>query len=163
MKKLLLIAIAGALAMTATACSSSGGSSSQSIPAESSAEQESASQAKQQEEKVIFDEKNVKVTFTGIEKGAISEKVCLKIENNSDKDITVQSDKFSVNDIMMNVMFSPTVAKGKTANEAIEYLLSEKEENKIDKVTSAEFVLQFLDSESFETLFESDTIKLDIK
>lgn len=166
MKKIILLALIGVMAVNCAACSSSNGKESSSQSSQNSqvsGNSETSQPEEKQEEKVIYDENKVKVIFTGVSEGAISKKIGLKIENNSGKNLIVQSDNLSINDYMFTPMFSAEVNKGKTANDAIEVLTSDLEKNKIDKITSADFELVFINPDSFETIFKSGTIKLDIK
>ena len=71
---------------------------------------------------VIYNENGVTVTYLGLEKGAEYEadyKVKLQIKNGSDRDLTVQVRDVSVNDVMVDPVFSCDVVAGKTANDSI--------------------------------------------
>ena len=109
-------------------------------------------------EKVIYDSNDIKITYTGLGKGAITQNVNFLIENNSNEDIVVQADNSSINDCMIYNMFSSTVNKGKKANDEMVFLLSALEKNKIDKIEKIEFTLKFFNPETFMTKYTSDPI-----
>lgn len=164
MKKILLLSMVAALALGAAGCSSSGGGASS--DGQSSANMESSASSESsavQAEKVIYDENKVKITYTGVEKKAITTEIKLKIENASGKDLVIQADDLSINDCMMTNLFSSTVKDGKTANDGLEVGNSDLEENKIDKISTAEFKLTFSDPESFESVFKDKDVKISIE
>lgn len=164
MKKILLMAMIAALAVGSAACSTSDTKSSSSVElSANSSSAESSESSESQAEKVIYDENNIKITFTGTEKKLVTTAIQLKIENSSDKDIVVQAEDLSINDCMMTTLFSSTVKKGKTANDGLEVGNTDLEDNKIDKIKTAEFKLQFSDPETFQSVFDDKEVKIEIE
>lgn len=169
MKKLITLVLIGALAASFTACSSTSGnkpsdsSAVSSSAASSGSGTESNAEEQSQADKVIFEKNGVKVTYKGIEDGLVTQKIKLKVENNSKKDYVVQSEDLSVNDCMLTSLFSLTVNKGKSAVGEVEYGISDLEENNIKKTEKVEFKLTFSNPDTFETDFESEMLKIDVK
>ena len=150
MKKALVLLIIGIMAISFAACStSSSGTNSQ---------KSTASEQKSSTEKVIYDNNNVKVTYLGIEEGAISKKVKVRVENNSDSDLEVHADDASINDYMIYPLAAINVNKGKKAIGEIEFSLNELKEKQIDDISKVEFKLRFLDPSSLAEKFSSDLI-----
>ncbi|MBR3552958.1 MAG: zinc ribbon domain-containing protein [Clostridia bacterium] len=113
------------------------------------------------EEQVIFDSHSIKVTVTGMDvNGLFGADIKLMIENNSNQNITVQADKCNVNDVMVYPMFSADVAAGKKANDSITLSSSDLETANITVIKDVEFVLHFIDPNSFETILDSDVIHI---
>jgi len=87
----------------------------------------------------------------------------VSIENKSDDTIVIQTDKVSVDGLMVtdNVFFSEEVAAGKRANGKIEIQMFDDEElPPLDE--ELEMVLKVIDEETYETI-EEDQINIAIK
>ena len=128
-------------------------------PAESESKKES-SYSKSSDEKVLYDANGVKVTYKGMEKGWMSTKFKVKIENNSGKDLMVQTRDESINGLMVSVFFSCDVKDGKSANDEIDIMKSELEDNDIESIDDFEFYFTFIDSDDWLDTFESDIITI---
>ena len=113
------------------------------------------------DEQVIFDRNSIKVTVTGLDvNGLFGADINVTIENNSRQNITIQANKCSVNDVMVDPIFSADIAAGKKANDAITLSSSDLKTANITTIKSIEFVLHVFDSDSYETILDSDAIKL---
>ena len=72
------------------------------------------------EEQVLLDQDDIKITLKSLDfDGFYGPELKVLIENNSDKSIIVQTRDSSVNDIMIETMFSCNVAAGKKANDGL--------------------------------------------
>lgn len=111
------------------------------------------------EEQVIYDENNIKVTVTGFDQDSLFVWLNVLVENNSDKDIILQTRKSNVNGYMTDFTFSCSVAAGKKANDKISMNNSDLERCGIDKITDIEFVLCITD-DTFVNNSYSDTIHI---
>lgn len=112
---------------------------------------------------VIVDQNGVKVTYTGIKKsGEISigdYDIGLKIENNSNVDLSVSAEDVSLNGMMVTEYLSGRVAAGKSVITSISaYNLADK--GVTAPITSAEFKLRFYNTETYETYFETGAINV---
>ena len=113
------------------------------------------------EEQVIYDEHDIKVTASGLDFDDIwGPSIEVLIENNSKKDVTVQADYCIVNDLMTDTMFSSDVASGKKANDTITMLYSDLELEKLNDIQEIELVLNIIDTDTYDTLYQSKVINL---
>lgn len=112
---------------------------------------------------LIMDKNDVKVYYNGIVESTGYFGGCdikLTIENNSDKDITIYVDDFSVNGFMVNAYLGCSVAAGKKANDSITISQPELDEAGIvGPINEAEFVFRFGENGTINYV-ESDIIKL---
>ena len=112
-------------------------------------------------ETVILDQNGVKVTAKSLSYGStLGPEIKLLIENDSDRDITIQSRYFSVNGLMIDSIFSEDVATGKKANSEITIMDSDLKVAGITAIKDIEFDLVVMDMNSFDDLFEVKGIKL---
>lgn len=161
MKKLLIGLVAVLLMFSATACSSTKGadkSDGSNGSVNSETEEPSVVTLKEQ---VIYDANDFKVTVTGMDsEGIFGPAINVRIENNSAQAITVQTEYCTVNDLMHTVIFSAEVAAGKKANDTITLSETELEKAGIVTIKDIEFILDFMNPDSYETIVMSDVIKL---
>ena len=73
------------------------------------------------EETVLLDENGIKITAIGLEDGWFGTDLKLLIENNGDKNVTVQARNSSVNGFMVDTMMSEDVVAGKKANTTLTF------------------------------------------
>lgn len=166
MKKRNLFLIIG-LAFSLSAC---GGSTSEpsSNTDETTIQETAASETSEEvaadlsvEQQTIFDQDGITVSVTGItEDSLFGPELNLLIENNSEKNITVQARKSAINGYMISSTMSSDVASGKKANDTLSFSSSELETCGIDTIANIEFSLHIFDPDTFDTLYDSDLIKL---
>ena len=89
--------------------------------------------------------------------------ILLYIENNSGRNVGISVDDMSINGFMMTPLFSKTVYDGKMAYEDIDILSSELEENGIESIEEVELKFHIYDSDTYETITESDPITFNAK
>ena len=167
MKKSIILALIATMAFSVIVTGCSTGKSSSSSSA-SEAKSSSSAEAKTDDsktddstataEKVVYDDNGLKITYIGMEKGAISQNVLFRIENNSNTDYIIQSEDADINDCALMPMFSVEVNKGKRATDDMSFLSSDLEKNQIEKIEKIEFTFKFLDPDTFETKFTSNPI-----
>ena len=115
-------------------------------------------------DKVIFDFNNVKVFYVGKEVETDgTQRFNLRIENNSNIDLTVTTMYVSVNGYVMEPIFRVDIPSGKKANEPIYFTDSVLNRNNISDVNELEFTLHFFDTHSSVTdenvyRFNSDSL-----
>lgn len=113
------------------------------------------------EKQVIYEGKNIRVTATGLKfDDFFGPSVSVLIENDSDKNITVQTRKTSINGIMVETVFSSDVAAGKKANDSITFLFSDLENAEIKTIKDIEFSLHISDSDTWDSIVDTDLITL---
>lgn len=113
------------------------------------------------DEQIIFEGNDIIVTATGLDKdGFFGPSISVLIENNSSKNITVQSRNSSVNGLMIDTIFSSDVAAGKKANDSIALSSDELDNAGITTIKDIELSLHIIDAESWDTIIDTDTIVL---
>lgn len=113
------------------------------------------------EEQVLLEQSDVKITAKGMTEDSIwGPAVQVLIENSSAQDVTVQVRNMAVNGIMADPLFSCDVAAGKSANDTITLLNSSLKAAGIDLVQNMEFSFHIVDSDSWETIYDSDMVYL---
>ncbi|MDY2628498.1 MAG: hypothetical protein SOW08_09355 [Lachnospiraceae bacterium] len=85
------------------------------------------------------------------------------MENASKRDVIIQCENMSINDMMVEGYFSTQINSGKMAIDTIDVLSSDLEENNITQVQNVELNLLILDPDSFETLAESGVVSFSVK
>lgn len=111
------------------------------------------------EEQVLIDQHDIKITATTMEYDSLwGEGIKLLIENNSTKNIGVGCNALIVNDYMISDLFSSSIASGKKANETMYFSSSQLEAAGITNIGQIEIYFHFYDSDSYETLFDSEKI-----
>lgn len=112
-------------------------------------------------EQELYNENGIKITTTGLgEDGLWGPEVKLLIENDSPQNITVQVRNGSVNGYMIDYQMSCDVAAGKKSNDGMELSETELENSGIETIADLEFSFHIFDSESWDTIVDTDIIKL---
>ncbi len=160
------------LALIVAACSSSTDDNNDKTPVDETAEKQNGENTKDEstktdntdvtlEEQVIYEENDIKVTVTGLKNDSFyGPEITVLIENNSTKNITVQSRRSSINGLMVDTMFSADVAAGKKANDGITFSTSELEASGITTIKDIELALHIIDADTWDEIANSDLISL---
>lgn len=82
------------------------------------------------------------------------------IENNTNKNITVQTRNSVINDVMIETIFSCDVAAGKKANDGISFLAADLEEAKITIIKDIEFNFHIFNSDTWDPIYDSETYSI---
>ena len=111
---------------------------------------------------VAYEGEGVKIVVKGpIEKeNGFGPGILLYIENKSDKKIAIHATDVTVNDAVLEPIFSPEIAPGKHVIEAMTFFDNQLEDSKINTVRKAVFKCLIVDAESSETVKETDLIQL---
>lgn len=111
---------------------------------------------------VVYDENDIKLVVKGLDKdGSIfGHNIILYIENNSDKNITVQTRDVSVNGFMADTTISATVVAGKRMIDEITIMSSSLEENEISEIKDVELSFHIFDADSWDTIIDTDKITM---
>lgn len=113
------------------------------------------------EETVLLDEEGIKITATGLEDGWFGTDLKLLIENNGDKNVTVQARNSSVNGFMVDTMMSEDVVAGKKANTTLTFSTTGLKEADITTVANMEFAFHIFETDSWDTYLDSEMIVLE--
>ena len=108
------------------------------------------------EEQVIYETDDYKVTVTDFTDDFLK----LTIENNSELNVCFQAWELSVNGYMINCSFSAEVAAGKKSIEKVYFDKMDMKEAGINKVGYCEFILHIFNSDTWDTIIDSDVIYL---
>lgn len=128
-------------------------------PTEEVAEAETAEAINQ----VVYDDNNIKVTYTGIEESSRKVEIKLLIENNTNYTCAVQNRNLSVNGYMISGSMNAVVSSQKKCNDSLSIYKSSLEENKIDNIENIEFNLHFFNWDDWtQNNIDSDVISINI-
>ena len=111
---------------------------------------------------MAYEGEGVKIVVKGpIEKeNGFGPGILLYIENKSDKKIAIHATDVTVNDAVLEPIFSPEIAPGKHAVEAMTFFDDQLDNKKISSVRKAAFKCLIVDAESAETIKETDLIQV---
>lgn len=111
---------------------------------------------------VVFEQDGIKVVARGIDltDEIWGPQVLFYVENDSAQDVTVQMTDTSVNGFMIDPIFSCQVTPGKVAYTSATFFTDDLEENGITAFETFEFRVQIVDSDSWNTLKDSDPVTL---
>lgn len=113
------------------------------------------------EEQVLFNRDGIVVTAKEYVTDDIwGDGIKLLIENNSDKSITVGCNALIVNNYMISDLFVSGVAAGKAANKIMYLSNTELEAAGIDTVGQIEAYFHVYDSDTYETLFDTECVTI---
>ncbi|MDD6085691.1 MAG: zinc ribbon domain-containing protein [Oscillospiraceae bacterium] len=113
-----------------------------------------------EENQVIYDADQVKITYTGYTAAKLFTSASLNfiIENNSDKNITVENFHFEVNGYTLDGWFYEDVPAGKKVNASIDLSSYELEQNGIDKLGTVVFSFRAVNSDTYDEIFVTDDV-----
>lgn len=112
-------------------------------------------------EQVVYDKNNIKVTVTEITyEEYYGPTLSLLLENNSAKDITISSENVSVNNIVCNAYMYEDVNAGKKTYADMSFYESDLTSVGITEIGTIEFFLHIYEQETYDTIDDSDVIKL---
>lgn len=111
---------------------------------------------------VAFDSHDIKITAQKLEStdsfwGA---DLYLFIENNSDRDVIIQTREVSINGFMVDPIFSSEVSKNKKAYDSITFFESDLTDNGITDIEEIELYFHIFDVYNWETIIDSEIIKI---
>jgi len=111
---------------------------------------------------VVYEGNGVKIVIKGLaeDESLFGPSVVAYIENMGDKDITVQARDVSINGFMVDAMFSCDVVSGKRSIDTITFLDADLEKNSITSVDDVELSFHVFDSDSWETVVDTETVKI---
>ena len=112
--------------------------------------------------KVAYEGNEMKIVIKGLaeDESLFGPSIVVYIENNSGKDITVQTRDVSINGFMVDAMFSSDVATGKHAIDTITFMDTDLEENEITEITDVELSFHIFDYSDWDTIVDTDTITM---
>lgn len=111
---------------------------------------------------LAFDGNGIKIIVKGLEEQTsfLGPSIVVYIENNSDKDITVQCRDVSINGFMVDALFSSDIVVGMRAIDTITFMESELQENDIMTIENVEMYFHIYDYNGWETITDTEVINL---
>lgn len=131
------------------------------IPTEPAIESPAAIEIEVQEQ-IIFDESGIKITVKSLDMNGsfFGPELKVLIENDSEINITVQVRKVSINDVMVDTIFSSDVTSGKKINDEITFMSSSLSDAEIHTIKDIEFLIHIFDADSWDTIIDSNMIQI---
>lgn len=111
---------------------------------------------------LAYGEDGIKVVVKGLseDKSIFGPSIVVYIENNSNKDITVQARDVSINGFMVETIFSSDILIGKHAVDTITFLSTDLEENEISSIEEVELSFHIFESVGWNTIVDTDIITM---
>lgn len=110
---------------------------------------------------LLLDKDGLTIIYKGMNCDAlIGTNLSFLIVNNSSDSYIVQAGSTSVNGFMVTSLMSSEVPNGKNSVTELLITSSSLEENGIEKISEIEFILKIIDSKTFMTLYETDSITI---
>lgn len=113
---------------------------------------------------VLFDEHRIKIVSRGLSKtdGLFGPQVMLYIENNTEKDITIQTHDALVNNVAIDPMLSTEIMAGQKTVCSLSFMGTQLAENNIGTMDSLETKIHIFDS-GWNTIVDTDSIAIKLK
>lgn len=108
----------------------------------------------------LFDNGEIRILATDITDDDFGMNLGIYIENNSDRNVTVQTRDVSVNGFMTDTVFSPSVYSHSRKMDQIVFVRESLEQNGIESFDEIDLKIMIFDSDSYEIICESDAITL---
>lgn len=110
---------------------------------------------------LLYNENDIKIVVKGLTNDSLfGPSVLLYIENNREQNITIQTKDESVNGFMVDAICSIDILAGKRAIDTITFMKSDLEENAIDQIDSAEFLFHIYDSDTWDTIIDTELLTI---
>lgn len=111
---------------------------------------------------LVYEGKGIKVIAVGLDKedSLLGPGLLVYIHNAGDQAVTVQSRETSVNGFMVDAVFSQEIQPGKHAVSSVTFMDADLEENEITKLENVELSFHILNSDTWKTIADTETVKL---
>ena len=112
--------------------------------------------------KELLRSKGVVITAVGVSENDLYYNLKLKIENNSKKDIMVQTREETINGIVVSGYMSPSVASGKIAYEELSFYKRDMIDRDIFNVGTIDFDFHIVDDETWERIMDDTRVSVTV-
>lgn len=111
---------------------------------------------------VAVDKNGIKIIVKKVENTGsfLGAEIYVYIENNSDKDVMIQTRDVSLNGFMVDPIFSSDICAGKKAYDTISFLDSALEDNGIEEITDLELYFHVCEADGWKNIFDSDVVNI---
>lgn len=112
---------------------------------------------------VAYNSNDIKIVIKGLSENdsILGPGIIVYIHNNSQKNITVQTQDVSINGFMVDAVFSSDVVAGKHCVDSITFFSTDLEENGITQIQSTELSFHIFNADTWNTIEDTDTIVID--
>lgn len=112
----------------------------------------------------IYNEGGIRIVSKAVDEDSFwGTAILLYCENTSGKNAGISVDNMSINGFMMDPFFSTTIYDGKKSIDDITVLSSDLEENGITSIDDVELQFHIYDADTYDTIADSEPIKLSVK
>lgn len=112
------------------------------------------------EEHVLVEKDGVRITAKGFDVGLFGPEMKILIENDTDKNLTVQDRDSSINGYMVGSLLSCDVAAGKKANDSVVFYWNDIDKCGIETIADIELCFHVFGSEDWADYFDTDPIQV---
>lgn len=111
----------------------------------------------------VYDENKLKIVAKGIseEDSFFGPGLILYMYNSGDRSVSIQTRDVSINGFMVESIFSVDIMPGKHAVSSVTFMNSDLENNSITEITDLELSFHIFDSNTWETIADTDKVSLD--
>ncbi len=111
-------------------------------------------------EQILLEQDGIRITAkeSELKQSSFGPEIAVLIENDSDKNITVQCNNVSCNGFMVEPLFSSDIAAGKKVNDSITLSESDLKNAGIGKIGVVELNLVVINSDSWDHIVETEPI-----
>lgn len=115
------------------------------------------------EQKVIFEQDGIIITATGLDfdSSFMGPEIKLLIENNTEKNLCIQSRNVSVNGYMVSTTMSAEISSGKKTNDSLTIDRSSMEACNIEDIAYVDFSLHIFNNDSWDDSIDTEMIHID--
>lgn len=112
-------------------------------------------------ETVLYDAKDLKITAKSLSnEGIMGPELRLSIENNTDKDLTIQTRSVAINGFMVDTIMSTDVASGQRNNDTVIFVDTDLERSGITTIGTIEIAFHIFETATWDTYVNTDVITL---
>lgn len=112
---------------------------------------------------ILIDANGIKIIAKGLDTGdsIFGPSLILCIENNTDRNITVQARDESVNGFMIDSIMSTDISASNKALTALTFMSTDLEENGIEEINDIELSFHIFDYNTFDTYYDTEMVKVE--
>lgn len=112
---------------------------------------------------VLIDANGIKIVARGLntDDSIFGPSLILYIENNTDRNITVQARDESVNGFMIDSIMSTDISRNNKAVSSLTFMSTDLEENSIDEINEIELSFHIYDYDTFDTYYDTEMVRVE--
>lgn len=115
------------------------------------------------EQQIIFDENGIKIFVEGLDyEGLLGTELKLYIEKNSSEGITLESNQLTINDTMMDAIFTLEILAGKKEDLCL-FMDSDLKESYITEIKNMEVMFHVFHTDTWDDIFDTEFININFE